>query len=391
MKKLLFIGHEFHKTTKSSYFMQELLAEKYEIESFYIDPYKITDTDFAQISGKTFDILVLWQVMPSLMELEKYIKFKTCAFFPMYDHTKTLNSPLWNEYKNCNIINFSKAFHKTCKEGGLSSYYIQYFPKPADILDEGDEKSIFFWQRSDKITTKTLEKVIDIKKIDKLYLHKNTDPKNKFIPPSKNLESKVVYSSWFDTKDEMQKYIQKSALYFAPRRYEGIGMSFLEAMAAGEALPNMLTNTWWFTFAQLGGSGGIIGLAICMFFFAKSERYKTLGKIAILPALCSISEPLVFGVPLVLNVMMLIPMILSPLLCFLSSYIVTIIGLVPYLNGIQLSTGTPVVLAGFLAGGWQAAVWQIVLVALQFAVYFPFFRIVDKQALEAEQAEAAGK
>ena len=236
MKKLLFIGHEFHKTTKSSYFMQELLAEKYEIESFYIDPYKITDTDFTQISGKTFDILVLWQVMPSLMELEKYIKFKTCAFFPMYDHTKTLNSPLWNEYKNCNIINFSKAFHKTCKEGGLSSYYIQYFPKPADILDEGDEKSIFFWQRSDKITTKTLEKVIDIKKIDKLYLHKNTDPKNKFIPPSKNLESKVVYSSWFDTKDEMQKYIQKSALYFAPRRYEGIGMSFLEAMAAGRCV-----------------------------------------------------------------------------------------------------------------------------------------------------------
>lgn len=236
MKKLLFIGHEFHKTTKSSYFMQELLAEKYEIESFYIDPYKITDTDFAQISGKTFDILVLWQVMPSLMELEKYIKFKTCAFFPMYDHTKTLNSPLWNEYKNCNIINFSKAFHKTCKEGGLSSYYIQYFPKPADILDEGDEKSIFFWQRSDKITTKTLKKVIDIKKIDKLYLHKNTDPKNKFIPPSKNLESKVVYSSWFDTKDEMQKYIQKSALYFAPRRYEGIGMSFLEAMAAGRCV-----------------------------------------------------------------------------------------------------------------------------------------------------------
>ena len=236
MKKLLFIGHEFHKTTKSSYFMQELLAEKYEIESFYIDPYKITDTDFTQISGKTFDILVLWQVMPSLMELEKYIKFKTCAFFPMYDHTKTLNSPLWNEYKNCNIINFSKAFHKTCKEGGLSSYYIHYFPKPADILDEGDEKSIFFWQRSDKITTKTLEKVIDIKKIDKLYLHKNTDPKNKFIPPSKNLESKVVYSSWFDTKDEMQKYIQKSALYFAPRRYEGIGMSFLEAMAAGRCV-----------------------------------------------------------------------------------------------------------------------------------------------------------
>ena len=112
---------------------------------------------------------------------------------------------------------------------------------------------------------------------------------------------------------------------------------------------------------------------------------------AILPALCSISEPLVFGIPLVLNVIMLIPMILSPLCCFLSSYILTSIGVLPYLNGIQLSTGTPVVLAGFLAGGVPAAIWQVVLVALQFAIYFPFFRIVDKQALEAEQAAAAGK
>lgn len=170
-----------------------------------------------------------------------------------------------------------------------------------------------------------------------------------------------------------------SMLYMAP------ALENLEAMAAGQPLPNMLTNTWWFTFAQLGGSGGIIGLAVCMFLFSKSERYKTLGKIAFLPALCSISEPIVFGVPLVLNVMMLIPMILSPLCCFLTSYLMTSIGVLPYLNGIQLSTGTPIVLAGFLAGGWRAAIWQIVLVALQAVLYFPFFRMVDKQALEEEK------
>lgn len=236
MKKLLFIGHEFHKKTKSSDFLQKLLAEKYEVETFYINPYKISETDFTHITGKTFDLLILWQVMPSLEGLRKYIRFKQCAFFPMYDNTKTLNSHLWNEYKNCNIINFSKAFHKTCQDGGLSSYYIQYFPKPAEIIDEGDEKSIFFWQRSDKITTRTLQKVIDTKGIETVYLHKSIDPKNKFIPPSKNLERKVVYSSWFDTKEDMQKYIQKSALYFAPRRYEGIGMSFLEAMASGRCV-----------------------------------------------------------------------------------------------------------------------------------------------------------
>ena len=174
-----------------------------------------------------------------------------------------------------------------------------------------------------------------------------------------------------------------SMLYMTP------ALENLEAYAAGEALPNLLTNTWWFTFAQLGGSGGIIGLAVCMFLLAKSERYKTLGKIAILPALCSISEPIVFGLPLVLNPLMFVPMLLSPLVCFLSSYLLTVVGILPYLNGIQLSTGTPVVMAGFLAGGWQGALWQVVLVALQFAIYFPFFRIVDKQALAEEQSAKA--
>ena len=173
-----------------------------------------------------------------------------------------------------------------------------------------------------------------------------------------------------------------SMLYMAP------AIENLDALAAGASMPNLLTNTWWFTFVQLGGSGGVIGLALCMFFFAKSNRYKTLGKIAALPALCGISEPIVFGFPLVLNVLMLIPMIVTPLLSFGLSYLLTVLGVLPYLNGLQLSTGTPVLLSGFLTGGWRAAVWQIVLVAMQFAIYFPFFKICDKQAV-AEEKETA--
>lgn len=69
----------------------------------------------------------------------------------------------------------------------------------------------------------------------------------------------------------------------------------LDAFAAGAtALPNILTNTWWVAFVQLGG---IIGLVPCMLFVAKSERCKSLGKMAVAPALCGVSEPVVFGIP----------------------------------------------------------------------------------------------
>ncbi len=176
-----------------------------------------------------------------------------------------------------------------------------------------------------------------------------------------------------------------SMLYMTP------ALENMEALAAGLPMPNLLTNTWWFTFVQLGGSGGAIGLVICMLLFAKSERYKTLSRIGILPVVCGISEPVVFGMPLMLNVLMFIPMIFSPLLGFTLSYIATKVGIIPYLNGLQLSTGTPVILSGLLTGGWRAAIWQVVLIAMQFALYFPFFRICDKQAVEEEKGEAAAQ
>ena len=118
----------------------------------------------------------------------------------------------------------------------LSSYYIQYFPKPAVIDNYGEEDAVFFWQRREKINTKTIEKVLNASEINKLYLHAAPDPENKVPEPSKKWEGKIVNSSWFETKEEMQNYIQKAALYFAPREFEGIGMSFLEAMAAGRCV-----------------------------------------------------------------------------------------------------------------------------------------------------------
>lgn len=171
--------------------------------------------------------------------------------------------------------------------------------------------------------------------------------------------------------------------------YMNAGLENMAAYAAGEDLPNMIVGSWWFIQAQLGGSGGIIGLAFCMLLLAKSQRYKTLGKLAIAPAVCSISEPIVFGFPLVLNPVMFIPMLLSPLLCFLSSYLLTAIGILPYLNGVSVPTGTPIILAGFLTGGWRTAIWQVVLVALQFGIYLPFFKMMDKQALAEEAQETA--
>lgn len=79
--------------------------------------------------------------MPPMSLLKRNIKFKNIAFFPMYDGVPPLTDYVWHEYTDCNIINFSKTLHEECRKRGLSSYYIQHFPKPTETTNYGDEKS----------------------------------------------------------------------------------------------------------------------------------------------------------------------------------------------------------------------------------------------------------
>jgi len=162
-------------------------------------------------------------------------------------------------------------------------------------------------------------------------------------------------------------------------------MENLAAFQNGTVLPNIITQATWMNFASLGGVGGTLGLCILMTFFAKSERYKSLGKLAIAPSICGINEPITFGFPMVLNTTTLIPLIITPIVTFGISYVAMLSGLVPYANGVQPALGTPAVLLGFLCVGWQGAILQVVLIGVQILIWLPFFKISDAQALKEEE------
>ena len=236
MKKLLYVKHAFHNKTKSNDFLIEILSKNYEIHMFDFDTDRDNFDKFNTLKGQKFDCVILFQVMPSIKKLKELIEFKHIVFFPMYDAARSLNQPLWSEYRDCNIINFSKTLHEKCLEKGLSSYYLQYFPKPQEVKDFGDENSVFFWQRRNNITAYTIEKLLDTTKINKLYYHKAPDPNCSFVKPSSLWDGKIEYSEWFESKEDMISTLKKAAIYFAPRIKEGIGMSFLDAMALGRCV-----------------------------------------------------------------------------------------------------------------------------------------------------------
>lgn len=237
MKKLLYIGHAYHNKTQSTAFLKEMFAGRYDVETFDFDPYSDNmATHFMPLRGKKYDVVVIFQIMPELDKLKKYLSFKHCAFFPMYDGVPPRNNPIWYQYRKANIINFSKTLHNELKALGFSSHYFQFFPKPIKIKNWGNEKSVFFWQRINNITIDTVGKLIDLNKIKHIHMHRAIDPRHTFVEPPENLKRKVSTSTWFDTREEMQEKMQQSAIYIAPRIYEGIGMSFLEAMAMGRCV-----------------------------------------------------------------------------------------------------------------------------------------------------------
>lgn len=110
-----------------------------------------------------------------------------------------------------------------------------------------------------------------------------------------------------------------------------------------------------------------------------------MAKVAIGPALFGISEPMVFGLPLVLNTTMLIPSILSVMACAGTALAAATIGFMPC-NTVDVAFGTPVILSALIGHGWQGVVVQIIGLALATLIYIPFMIVANKQAASETNA-----
>ena len=137
-------------------------------------------------------------------------------------------------------------------------------------------------------------------------------------------------------------------------------------------------------FATFGGAGSTLSLVIAMLLFCKSKRITNLGKLSFVPGIFGINEPIVFGLPIVLNPTLLIPFVLVPTVNIVISYFAMAMNLVPICSGINIPWTTPIVISGFLATNWAGALLQVLLLILGIFIYMPFIKIMDKQYLEEE-------
>lgn len=160
----------------------------------------------------------------------------------------------------------------------------------------------------------------------------------------------------------------------------------MEAVAAGDVATNIVNS--FFLDAFKGPRS--LALACVLVWVCRSDRFKTIGKISIFPSVFGISEPMKFGLPMIMNLTLFIPLTLSAAVCVAIAYLATIIGFLPIVS-VNVPRILPPFMSGFMAGGWQGVVVQVIQFVTVIIMYLPFIKKLDKKVVVEETAQLKGE
>lgn len=164
----------------------------------------------------------------------------------------------------------------------------------------------------------------------------------------------------------------------------------MNAFAAGTPLsdlPTIVNTTFYYTYVTIGGGGATFGLVFLML-KSRSEQIRTIGKLSVVPAFFGINEPILFGLPIVLNPIFLIPFLLTHVVNIIIVYYAMSLNLVNKIV-MSLSAQTPVGLSNVLGNlDFRSLILLVITILVDIILYYPFFKLFEKEKVEEEEALA---
>ncbi|BCZ48817.1 permease IIC component [Clostridium gelidum] len=160
----------------------------------------------------------------------------------------------------------------------------------------------------------------------------------------------------------------------------------MDALKAGHAMQAIITKPFIDSVAFMGGAGNMIALVIAIFIVSRREEFRAIAKIGFAPALFNISEPLMFGLPVVMNPILIIPMVLSTFAGLIIGYVATVIGFMQH-TYILIPWTTPPILGAFFStgGDFKAAFVSLIIIGVSVMIYIPFVVVTNKQKVEINE------
>ena len=234
--KILFIGHQFHAKTLSNRFFMDTLQEFFDVTVALIDPADVDGLAGTAVAADV-DLVVLWQ-MDFLAPVFLARGLRTIVI-PMYDGSEQMPDLHWLWAAGGSFINFSRRLDERIRRLGLRTLRLKYFSRPIASAERPvfDTLRVFLWQRRPEqgVNLHLVEKLFG-RQITHVHVHDVADDPEletaAYLQPTlKSYE--LTTSRWLPAKEDYRALMAKCNVYVTPRRTEGIGMGFLEAMGLG--------------------------------------------------------------------------------------------------------------------------------------------------------------
>jgi len=210
--KILFVDHECHKKTRSAEFFLDVLRKEHEVCEHYYSKHYRTGLP-VPVAG--CDVVIAWEFLVSRRKF--HLPGNKNIFVPMYDNE-------WGSYwqwkriawSGIGVISFCDKITAHARRCGVTNILdVRYFPDPAQLPREtGERNRVFLWERGE--FGKSLAE--------------------RLFPQSEGYVLEIKSDGEFISRDEHLVRMSKCGIVIAPRRKEGIGMAFLEAMAMGKCV-----------------------------------------------------------------------------------------------------------------------------------------------------------
>jgi hypothetical protein len=241
---IAFLGHSYHQRTASSGFMQDILREAYgAMDCFFDDSWAGgIALDVATIAARGYDHIHIWQMESLASAVAAAAPAVPVTFYPMLDSARMAKDDFWRRIAgHMRIVCFSRTLHLQMLRRGLESACFEYMPDPASQVpvEDPEPESLFFWQRRRDLGWPEVRRLLPQGFAGRVHLHMHLDPTygTPEPPPAGEIARyRITTSTWFEDRAELDALTRRFAGYIAPRLHEGIGMSFLEAMARGQCV-----------------------------------------------------------------------------------------------------------------------------------------------------------
>jgi hypothetical protein len=239
--KIAFVDHYYHQLTNSSRFFRDLIASLGHVDVYWETFQDHDETPWqVALSSTKYDLIVIWQWSDLLFRLPQTSNsIDNVIWVPMYDQVaisdRTTMRKLFRTYRT---ICFSKALFEIVSATAGDTILSSYYPDPTTLPSPQSQRGLrgFFWRRTPYITETTVASLCGSTPFDKFTVHLAPDPGYREFDvacPFPIHTNTLHFTSWFESRSDYLELLAQHNIYFASRHHEGIGMGFLEAMAAG--------------------------------------------------------------------------------------------------------------------------------------------------------------